>query len=120
MLKWISRIITRFRKPESVLMLCGNIDFPPRGTKHFRQYAKVFCFPPQWGDGYEHIKVIGRHRKSKRYITIVMSSKRITNWSIKRIYIPHVIREMKLNGGWKGSDLDKETLALLLTSLLKR
>jgi hypothetical protein len=120
MLKWISKIISRFRKPESILTLCGNIDFPPRGTKHFSQNTKVICFPPKWGDGYENIMVIGRHRNSKRYITIIMPSKRINNWRMKRVYEPHVIREMKLNVGWKESDSDKERLEILLASLLKR
>ena len=26
------------------------------GTKHFRAGAKLYCFPPLWGDGYEKIK----------------------------------------------------------------
>lgn len=32
-----------------------------RGTKHFLPGAKVHCYPVLWGDGYERIKVIGRH-----------------------------------------------------------
>jgi len=120
MLKWISKIISKFRKPDSILTLCGNIDFPPGGTKHFSQNTKVFCFPPRWGDGYKNIMVIGRHRKSKRYITIIMPSKRIKNWRMKRVYEPYVIREMKLSGGWKETDRDKESLEILLASLLKR
>src|SRR5690349_24575027 len=28
------------------------------GTKQFSPGTKVYCFPPQWGDGYEKIKVV--------------------------------------------------------------
>ncbi len=31
-----------------------------KGTKHFSPNAKVYCFPALWGDGYEHILVLGK------------------------------------------------------------
>ena len=43
-----------------------------RGTKHFPPGAKVYCSPPLWGDGYERIRVVGRHRGSHRYVTMVV------------------------------------------------
>jgi hypothetical protein len=45
-----------------------------RGTKHFSAGTKVFCLPAQWGDGYDQIVVIGRHRGSKRFVTMIISS----------------------------------------------
>jgi hypothetical protein len=56
-----------------IYCLVGNIieerfdqvlDKIVKGTKHFSAGTKVYCYPPVWGDGYENIKVIGRHRKS--------------------------------------------------------
>lgn len=31
----------------------GEIKY---GTRHFGPGTKVYCLPPQWGDGYEHIR----------------------------------------------------------------
>jgi hypothetical protein len=50
------------------------------GTKHFTPGTKVYCLPPQWGDAYENVIVVGICRKSRRWITVVMPSKHITNW----------------------------------------
>jgi len=58
------------RDVEFVWCLVGNImgDHPvgqnkeiKRGTKYFSPGTKVYCFPPQWGDGYEKIYVIVNH-----------------------------------------------------------
>ncbi|HOV28431.1 MAG TPA: hypothetical protein PK566_19015 [Pseudobacteroides sp.] len=49
------------------------------GTKQFSPNTKVYCYPVLWGDGYEDIKVIGRPRKSSKFITIIMKAKYIKN-----------------------------------------
>lgn len=33
-----------------------------RWTKHFFPGAKTYVAPPQWGDGFENVVVIGRYR----------------------------------------------------------
>jgi len=65
------------------------------GTKHFSPGTKVYCFPPLWGDGYEKVKVIGRHRGSKKFATIVMASKWLTNWRVKMVYSPYIVSKLK-------------------------
>lgn len=72
-----------------------------RGSKHFEPGAKVYCFRPLWGDGYENVKVVGRHRGSHRYVTMVIDSKYLINWRAELVYSPHVIGEMK--GYWDGT-----------------
>ena len=78
-----------------------------RGTKHFSPVermcktswgpgTKVYCLPAQWGDGYEQIKVIGRHRGSKQFKTMVIPSKRVTNWRAKVVYNPEVMRRLRV------------------------
>lgn len=42
--------------------------------------------PVQWGDGYEKIKVVGRHRGSHQYVTMVMQARWLTNWRAKLVY----------------------------------
>lgn len=64
------------------------------GTKHFSPGTKVYCLPAQWGDGYDQILVIGRHRGSKRFVTMVISWKWITNWRTKVVYHPEVLRRL--------------------------
>ena len=62
------------------------------GTKHYTAGTKVFCLPVQWGDGYEKIVVVGRHRGAKKFSKIIIRSDWITNWRAKVVYSPEVIR----------------------------
>jgi len=88
------------------------------GTKRFSPNTKVYCFPILWGDGYDSIKVLGKHRKSKRNICLIMRSKFITNWRIQKVYNPNIIKEMHLRGGWGGtyrnSEEDREYILQML------
>ncbi|WP_293686201.1 MULTISPECIES: hypothetical protein [unclassified Spirosoma] len=97
-----------------------NLNKAVLGTKHFSPGTKVYCYPPMWGDGYENIKVIGRHRKSTRLITMVIPSDRVTNWRLKTVYNPFVIKEMTNNFGWTDKESDKERINEMLQWLAKR
>lgn len=83
------------------------------GTKHFSPHTKVYCFPPLWGDGYENIQVLGRHRGSRKLTKMIMPSKRLENWRVKFVYHPHVVSEIRTM--W-----NKEQAELLVESLLRR
>jgi hypothetical protein len=65
-----------------------------RGTKHFAPGAKVHVFHYFWGMGGEQVTVVGRHRKSKRYITLVMRAAHLANWRAELVYSPHVIGQV--------------------------
>jgi len=88
-----------------------------RGTKHFSKGAKVYCFPPLWGDGYEKIQVIGHHRASHRYVKMVVAFKYLTNWRVKLVYSPFVISQMK--GYWDSSLISKNKAEILVNSILE-
>lgn len=90
------------------------------GTKHFSPNTKLYCFPAQWGDGYENIKVIGRQRKTSKNICIIMPSKLITNWRLQKVYKPGIIHIMQSQRGWTNSDKDKETIMEMLQWLANR
>ena len=62
------------------------------GTHHYSGGTKVYCLPAQWGDGYEKIVAIGRHRGSKAFSCLVMPAKDIANWRAQVIYAPAVLR----------------------------
>lgn len=64
------------------------------GTKHFAPGAKIYCFPAQWGDGYEQIRVVGRHRGSRRFVTMIVKSRWLTNWRVQLVYSPAVIERL--------------------------
>jgi hypothetical protein len=64
------------------------------GTKHFSPKTLVYCASAKWGDGYEQIIVIGRHRKSGRFINCVIDWRYITNWRAKLVYHPEVFRRL--------------------------
>lgn len=117
------------REVEFVWSLVGNIVDEhvvgpnkeiKRGTKHFSPGTKVYCFPPQWGDGYDKIRVIGRPRKTSRFIKVIMNSGLITNWRIQKVYSRYIKREMIKNGGWDDSDECKDRIEVLVTSLLEK
>ena len=116
--------------PAFVWCLIGNIiDEHPigsnpgstTGTKHFSAGTKVYCTRAQWGDGYEKIKVIGRHKKSKRYVCMVMSAKFITSWRIQKVYRPYVLNVMSNDTyGWTSKEVDRATILQMLEWLPDR
>lgn len=77
-----------------------------RGLKQLQPGAKVHCFPLMWGDGYDNVQVVARHRKSHRYMTIIVPSRHLTNWRVRLIYSPEVIG--RLEGRWDGSEKSKK------------
>ena len=76
-----------------------------RGTKHFVPGAKVYVFPPQWGDGGAHLEVVGHHRGSKRFVSVIVPAKVLRNARAKCVYSPYLIREVRRY--WDGSDTSK-------------
>ena len=89
------------------------------GTKHFSPGTKVYCMPGNWGDGYENIVVIAKHRKSFKYIEIIMPRKHIENFRMKKVFKPAVLRFMKKHDFrvWDDSDKSKEEIQHMLTWL---
>jgi hypothetical protein len=112
-MSWLSRLFKRSVEAEppgreSQWCLVGNIvaERPSgeggaqlrRGTKHFSPGTKIYAFPAQWGDGYENIIVVGRHRGSKKFVTMVIKSYWVTNWRAKVVYNPEVLRRLQEAG----------------------
>lgn len=91
-----------------------------QGTKKFRPNAKVYCFPAQWGDGYEEIKVIGRSRNRRNYSIVITSSKYITNWRIQKVFDPFIVKTMIDNDGWDNSEISRNTIYKMLEWLPHR
>jgi hypothetical protein len=82
----------------------SDLDQQPssQGTKHFSGGTKVYCLPAQWGDGYDKIKVIGRHRGSRQFVTMIISADRVTNWRAKVVYDPEVLRRLaQIGRNWQ-------------------
>jgi hypothetical protein len=93
-----------------------------RGTKHFSPGTKVYCLPAQWGDGYEKIVVIGRHRGSKRFVRMVVRADWVTNWRAKTVYEPAVVRliEEGTREPWKRGFASKEVVENYVAELKAR
>jgi hypothetical protein len=89
------------------------------GTKHFSGGTKVYCLPAQWGDGYDQIMVIGRHRGSKQFKTMIISSEWVTNWRAKVVYNPEVLRRIKLavSESWKRNWQSQEEVESYVRSI---
>jgi hypothetical protein len=69
-----------------------------RGTKHFAPGAKVYVYTFFWGMGGERVTVIGRHRKSRRFIRLTMPARHLANWRAELVYSPYVIRQISASG----------------------
>jgi len=82
------------------------------GTKHFSRNTKVYCFKERKGN--YNIKVIGLHRKSRKYTCIIMPLKLITNWRLQKVYSPVVLKLMQSGYSWTNSDEDKEIILSML------
>lgn len=78
------------------------------GTKHFSGGTKVYCFPPERGDWYNRIGVIGRHRGSKKFVKMVLSNWHLTNWRAKVVYDPQVVAMLTVQGNWLWGNDDSE------------
>jgi tetratricopeptide (TPR) repeat protein len=88
------------------------------GTKHFKAGAKVYCFTAYLGDGGDTARVIGRARKSHRWITIAMPTKLLRNARAKLCYEPAVLKRIvEDDEGRCGSQEDAEDLAALINRL---
>jgi hypothetical protein len=73
------------------------------GTKRFAPGAKLYCFPPRWGDGGARLRVLGRHRGGgPRLIDAVVATKHLVNWRAQQVFHPHVIQAMR--GYWDYSE----------------
>jgi hypothetical protein len=89
-----------------------------RGLKHFSPGAKLYCFPPLWGDGYEKLQVVGRHRGSHQYVTTIVPSRWLTHWRAQLVYSPHVVAA--LEGHWDGTTRSRERAETLAESMRLR
>ncbi len=118
-MNWLRRLFKRVVEPPdeaeaSQCCLVGNIvaERPfgeggvetREGTKHFSPGTKVYAYPAQWGDGYEKILVIGKHRGSTKFVSMVIRSTWVTNWRAKVVYHPEVLRRLRERSplNWKG------------------
>jgi hypothetical protein len=92
------------------------------GTKHFAPGTKVYCLPAQWGDGYEKIVVIGRHRGSKEYVTMVIEATWVTNWRAKVVYAPAVLRRIQAatKEAWQRNWTSQEEVETYVAELTRR
>ena len=90
------------------------------GTKHFAAGTKVYLARQQWGDGYENVVVIGKHRGSFRYSEIIMDTKFITNYRFKRVYDPTILKMMSESKYFWWDDEDEKWIISLAEGMNKR
>ena len=89
------------------------------GTKQFSPGTKVYCAPAQWGDGWESVVVIGKPRKQRHLITIVMPLKWITNFRIQKVYNPVALSMMKSSDyrWWDDTNESYEWMSCVIKSI---
>ena len=97
------------RQAEPVWCVVANVaedcEIRP-GTKHFKPGARVYCFPPVAGDGYENIVVIARQRGSIDFVEMVLPSKYLADCRAQLVYGPYLLD--RLSGHWDGTAESKQ------------
>lgn len=95
----------------------GDTGETVSGTKRFSAGTKVYLARQQWGDGYENVVVIGKHRGSFRYSEIIMDTKFITNYRFKRVYDPTILKMMNESKYFWWNDGDEEWIISLAKAM---
>ena len=99
--------------PEPRWYLVGNVvrehPFGPGGeetrigSKHFGPGTKVYVLPGNW-DGYlrDDVEVVGRPRRSHRYVAVVMRASLVENWRAQLVRSPALLRFLwgQASGAW--------------------
>lgn len=65
-----------------------------KGTKHFPPGAKVYVNLVYGGMGHEFMLVIGKPRRQRGLIEVVIPSKYITNFRVQKVYSPALLKRM--------------------------
>lgn len=100
----------------------GEAKIIKKGTKQFRPGAKVYCIPEFGGMAHENIRVIGKPRKQTRLIDIVMDSKRIKNYRIRKVYSSNIRSKIGSHYYWNNENSiellkDLDELVIYLNTL---
>jgi hypothetical protein len=66
-----------------------------RGSKHFAPGAKLYFRRVMGYTGDPQLEVIGRHRGSHRYVTMVVSLSWLESWRKDLVYSPYVARALQ-------------------------
>jgi hypothetical protein len=87
--------------PESMWMVCGNIvvshPYGPGGRERrtglrlFKAGSKVTICKFWRNASPERVTVVGRHRKSNKYISVILETRFLGNLRVQLIKIPHII-----------------------------
>jgi hypothetical protein len=65
-----------------------------RGTRVFSPGTKVYLIRGHWGEGGERVDVLGRARRTKRWVRSVVASSHLENWRAMLIHEPSVLRRL--------------------------
>ena len=65
------------------------------GTKHFRPGAKVYIVFMYGGMGNQHVRVLGKPRKSFRMIDVAIRTSYIKNFRLQKVCDPRVLAFLK-------------------------
>ena len=92
-----------------------------RGSKHFEPGAKIYPCRKWSGDGYERPYVVGLHRETQQFTSVICPSDRLENWKVELVENPIVIFQLRHTvGGWEGASKDKEEAQLLADMMNER
>jgi hypothetical protein len=64
------------------------------GSKHFAPGAKLYPFGVIGWYPHIQVQVIGRHRRSHKYVTMIVRAAWLTNGRVNLVYSPHIISEV--------------------------
>jgi hypothetical protein len=75
------------------------------GSKHFAPGAKLYPFSVMGWFSHVQVRVVGRHRGSHKYVTMIVRAAWLTDWRVDLVYSPHVISQIW--PAWDGTQESK-------------
>lgn len=92
-----------------------------QGSKHFEPGAKVYPCSQWSGDGYARPYVVGLHRETQKFISVICPSDHLENWKVELVENPILIFQLRHTvGGWSGDPKEKEEARFLADVMNER
>ena len=85
---------------------CVSARVGPTGTRHYKPNGTIYVFPQT---EYGIVKVVGRHRVTQRFITVLMSARDLKDWQVSLVNCAEVLAELRTQRRpcWDGTDASR-------------
>ncbi|MBI3218677.1 MAG: hypothetical protein HYZ44_04135 [Bacteroidetes bacterium] len=105
-------------KNELTFIWCLVANISTDDSSRFKKGTKVYLYPPLWGDGYQSIKVIGKDKETNKFIEIIVSEKKLTNFKAVKVTKPDIMS--RFSNHWNNNPDSVEQMHKMAEEMNKR